>query len=57
MILSRSEGKMGLSLIQNMAQRIASLPEYQKCYFLNFICNHVASMLLLQHDYICKTYA
>jgi uncharacterized protein (DUF1800 family) len=29
MILSKSEGKTGLSLLQNMAQSIASLPEYQ----------------------------
>lgn len=28
-ILSKSEGKMGINLIQNMAQSIASLPEYQ----------------------------
>jgi hypothetical protein len=31
MILSKSEGKTGISLIQNMAQSIASLPEYQLC--------------------------
>lgn len=31
MILSKLEGKMGISLIQNMAQSIASLPEYQLC--------------------------
>ena len=29
MILSKSEGKTGVSLLQNMAQSIASLPEYQ----------------------------
>jgi hypothetical protein len=29
MILSKSEGKTGVSLIQNIAQSIASLPEYQ----------------------------
>ncbi len=29
MILSKSEGKMGIELIQNLSQSIASLPEYQ----------------------------
>jgi uncharacterized protein (DUF1800 family) len=29
MILSKSEGKMGVELIQNLSQSIASLPEYQ----------------------------
>jgi uncharacterized protein (DUF1800 family) len=29
MILSKSEGKMGIDLIQNLSQSIASLPEYQ----------------------------
>ena len=31
MILSKSEGKIAIGLIQNMAQSIASLPEYQLC--------------------------
>jgi len=31
MILSKSDGKMGINLIQNIAQCIASLPEYQLC--------------------------
>ena len=31
MILTKSEGKMGIGLIQNIAQSIASLPEYQLC--------------------------
>ena len=31
MILSKSEGKTGVSMLQNMAQSIASLPEYQLC--------------------------
>ena len=31
MILTKSEGKIAIGLIQNMAQSVASLPEYQLC--------------------------